>query len=173
MFFLCKTNGVSKYHWLHLHIIVRAGLVFGHHLNEGLLCLGCWRNPSVLCPLLHIPSRQRTCCCEGTFLHWTWVSWGSPCCQAPSSSDKGHDTALLTFGFQAPEKQKGLSPWRTVKSPWNVSFPFRLQPLSFQLPWTLFWLLATFPAQQKIGYLPNLDWSYIWEFAYTCKGKKE
>lgn len=59
------------------------------------------------------------------------------------------------------------------ESPWNVSFPCRLQPLSFQLPWTLFWLLATFPAQEKIGYLPNLDWSYIWEFAYTCKGKKK
>lgn len=125
MFFLRKTNGVSKYRWLHLHIIVRAGLVFGHHLNEGLLCLGCWRNPSVLCLLLHIPSRQRTCCCEGTFLHWTWVSWGSPYCQAPSSSDKGHDTALLTFSFQAPEKQKGLSPWRTApwRAPEMLAFP--------------------------------------------------
>lgn len=80
-------------------LFVRAGQqpVFGHHHNEALFCLGCWRNPSVLCLLPHIPSRQRTCCCEGTFLHWTWVSWGSPYCQAPSSSDKGHDTALFTL----------------------------------------------------------------------------
>lgn len=175
VFFLLKTNGFSKYSWLYLHVIVRAGqqLVFRRHLSEGLLCLGCWRNPSVLHLLPHIPSRQRTCCCEGTFLHWTGVSWASPYCQAPSSSDKGRDTALLPFSFQSDEKQKGLSPWRTTESPWNGSFPCRSQPLSFQLPWAWFWLLATFPAQQKIGYLPHLDWSYIWEFAYTCKGKRE
>lgn len=96
---LLKTNGFSKQSWLYLPVIVRAGQqpVFGHHHNEALFCLGCWRNPSVLCLLPHIPSRQRTCCCEGTFLHWTWVSWGFPYCQAPSSSDKGHDTALLTL----------------------------------------------------------------------------
>lgn len=140
-------------------VIVRAEQqpVFGHHLNEGSFCLGCWRNPSVLCSLPHIPCRQRTCCCEGTFLHWTRISWGSPCCQAPSSSDKGRDTALLTFNYQSDEKQKGHSPWRTVESLWNVSFPCCLLPLSFQWPWTSFWLLATFPAQQKIGCLPNLD----------------
>lgn len=174
-FFLPKTNGFSEYIRLYLHVIVRAGQqpLFRHHLNEGLFCLGCWRNPSVLGLLPHIPSRQRTCCCEGTFLHWTWVSWASPYCQAPSSSDKGRDTALLPFSFKSDGEQKGLSPWGSVESLWNVSFPCRSQPLSFQWPWTLFSLLATFPALLKIGYLPDLDSSNICGFEETCKGKKE
>lgn len=118
-FFLLKTNGFSKYSRLYLHVIVRAGqqLVFRHHLSEGLLCLGCWRNPSVPRLLPHIPCRQRARCWEGTFLPWPGVSWGSPYCQAPSSPDKGRDTALLTFSFQSDEKQKGLSPGRSAESP--------------------------------------------------------
>lgn len=65
--------------------------------------------------------------------------------------------------IESNEKQKGLSPWCTMESLWNVSFPCLLQPLSFQLPWTSFWLLATFPAQQKISHLSDLDWvTYIY-----------
>lgn len=70
---------------------------------------------------------------------------------------QGRNTALLVFSCESEEKQKGLSPWYTVESLWNVSSPCRLHLLSFQLPWTLFWLLATFPAQQKLGYLSDLS----------------
>ena len=85
------------------------------------------------------------------------ASWASPYCQPPSSSDKGHDTALLTFSCKSDEKQKGLSAWRAMESLWNVSSPCCLPLLSFRLPWTWLWLLSTFPAQQKIGCFPNLD----------------
>lgn len=43
-----------------IHVTVRAGqqAIFGPHLNEGLFCPGCWRNPSVPCrSLISLPDR--------------------------------------------------------------------------------------------------------------------
>lgn len=128
--------------------------VFGHHLDEGPFCLRRWRNPSALCPLPHIPSTQRTCCCE----EHSSPGHGSPGVLRIAKlhhplSGWWHSTAHIQLGVWW--RQKGLSPPSSSETLWNVSFPCGLQALSFQSPRTCFWLLASFSAsasaQQEVA----------------------
>lgn len=121
----------------------------------------------VCCALTWYPSRQRTHCCEGAFLQRTCVSWGS------HSGRLHHPLMALTRAPHIrPESVRNKGPFSWPGASETLAPPC-LQPLSFQWPSALFWLLATFPAQGKTGYLPNLDWNFVWEFEYTCNGKKK